>query len=602
MSAQTAPATISCNAALFKAALTFAGNKDARYYLNGVRIEPSPDGVGVRIIATDGHRLAVLFDPDGHATAPAIVERHKVPAIPKAMASDAVTFNGDFATYPGGVSFPVHYIDDTFPDWQVVIPMESTLSGCAGAFNPEYLADCAVIPKAYGCVKYPSMQVAQRDAGSSALVTFGDSVPAFAVIMPLRDAMPSTFLPDFMAAGRASRMAETAAKTAAKLAAARDLYRDAPRDATLRALVKAGNAWRAAVRACKDRGIATVSPIPFPPDRAAWHPADAANDPDPIPPVPPAVVSIPPVVRSNPALDALRRAVTGAIESGTGVAVVETPAFDTDRFGRYAVADPAARVPAALLTPDGRYSCDGCEAATERASLTALATGYYCPDCAPGLVAELTRHDSKPEPADDPDPAGIEPVSNPQPSTGIEPVSPEPRDHEPVSMDATGIEPEPVSTGIEDQPVSEPATGIEPVSNPEPATGIDPMAALIAHQLRDENPRDLAPVFSHARYSKQSYAVRCPSSDGYKTRAARLAEALRGRNSNRERAYIMPRSKALKLARLWSNGWDACVITGKLDEPRANVTRIEPYREAKQRQRARWNPEAGTWQPVSAAA
>lgn len=554
----TAPAIISCNAALFKAALTFAGNKDVRYYLNGVRIEPSPDGVGVRIIATDGHRLAVLFDPDGHATGPAIVERHKVPAIPKAMASDQVTFNGDHATYPGGFSLPVNYVAGTYPDWQAVIP-SGDLSGCVGAFNAGYIADCAVIPKAYGRDKYPEMSVSQRDAQTAALVTFGD-LPAFVVVMPLRGSGNPCGLPAFMQAGRAERMRDELDKAKAKLANARDEYRDMPRDATRRALIRAGVAWLDILRRCKARGIDTVSVLPFPPDRSPWHPSEDSDTPTP--PVPPAVVSSPPAVRSNPAMDALRRAVTGAVESGTGVAVVETPAFDTDRFGRYAVADPAANVPAALLTPDGRYSCDGCETVTERANLTARADGYMCPDC-----AQIGDY-----------------------ATGIEPVS-------------TGVESEPVSTS-QYQPVSipEPATGvaIDPVS--EPSTGVDQMAAIIAHQLEDASPRDLAPIFSHARYAKQSYAVRCPTPDAYKTRAARLVEALRGRYSGREHAYIMPRSKALKLARLWSNGLDACAVTGKLEEPRDNVTRIEPYREAKQRQRARWNATAGTWQPVSAAA
>lgn len=471
-----APAIISCNAALFKAALTFAGNKDVRFYLNGVRIEPSPDGVGVRLIATDGDRLAVLFDPNGHATGAAIVERHKVPAIPKAIASDQVTFNGDYATYPGGLSQPVSYIDGTFPDWQAVIP-SGDLSGCVGAFNAGYIADCAVIPKAYGRDKCPEMSVSQRDAQTAALVTFGD-LPAFVVVMPLRGSGNPCELPAFMQAGRAERMRDELDKAKAKLANARDEYRDMPRDATRRALIRAGGAWLDILRRCKARGIATMTALPFPPDRSAWHPSEDSDNPTP--PVPPAVVSGPPVVRSNHAMDALRRAVTGAIESGTGVAVVEIP--------------------------------------------------------------------------------------------------------------ATGIESEPVSTGIEDQPVSE------------PATGVDQMAAIIAHQLEDASPRDLAPIFSHARYAKKSYAVRCPTPDAYKTRAARLAEALRGRKSGRENAYIMPRSKALKLARLWSNGWDACFYSGKLEEPRDNVTRIEPYREAKQRQRARWNATAGTWQPVSAAA
>ena len=54
---------------------------------------------------------------------------------------------------------------------------------------------------------------------------------------------------------------------------------------------------------------------------------------------------------------------------------------------RWNVADPAADVPAALLTPCGRYCCDRCEAATERADLVERVDGFLCPECAAPAVA-----------------------------------------------------------------------------------------------------------------------------------------------------------------------------------------------------------------------
>ena len=74
----------------------------------------------------------------------------------------------------------------------------------------------------------------------------------------------------------------------------------------------------------------------------------------------------------------------------------------------------------------------------------------------------------------------------------------------------------------------------------------------------------LLPTTSPARYAKGQVAVRCPSSDGYKTRAARLAEHVGGRYSNREYAYIMSPTKAEKLLRLHAEGRDASPITGEL--------------------------------------
>jgi hypothetical protein len=55
---------------------------------------------------------------------------------------------------------------------------------------------------------------------------------------------------------------------------------------------------------------------------------------------------------------------------------------------------------------------------------------------------------------------------------------------------------------------------------------------------------------------KRQMAVSCPGAGGYKTRAGRLAEALKGRYSNRERAYIMSATKAAKFERLYAEGWD----------------------------------------------
>lgn len=63
-------------------------------------------------------------------------------------------------------------------------------------------------------------------------------------------------------------------------------------------------------------------------------------------------------------------------------------AYAMDHFGRFDVSSPAAAVPALLLTPDGRYCCDGCDAVTDRAALTATAPGYYCLDCAPHYTAQ----------------------------------------------------------------------------------------------------------------------------------------------------------------------------------------------------------------------
>lgn len=72
-----------------------------------------------------------------------------------------------------------------------------------------------------------------------------------------------------------------------------------------------------------------------------------------------------------------------------------------------------------------------------------------------------------------------------------------------------------------------------------------------------------------ARYSKGNFAVVCPSTNGLKSRAARLiGDGLNCRHSGRERAYIASPSKVRKFEKLYAEGWDASVITGELEPPR----------------------------------
>ena len=70
---------------------------------------------------------------------------------------------------------------------------------------------------------------------------------------------------------------------------------------------------------------------------------------------------------------------------------------------------------------------------------------------------------------------------------------------------------------------------------------------------------------SPARYSKGNFIVRCPSPDGYKTRAARLVgDGLNCRYTGRENGYVASASKVARFERLYTEGWDASVMTGEL--------------------------------------
>lgn len=75
-----------------------------------------------------------------------------------------------------------------------------------------------------------------------------------------------------------------------------------------------------------------------------------------------------------------------------------------------------------------------------------------------------------------------------------------------------------------------------------------------------------------ARYAKGKMAVRCPSPDGMKTRAARLAGAVcHHRFTGREGAYIMSPSQVQRFEALYLQGYDANIITDEIEAPRPDL-------------------------------
>jgi hypothetical protein len=72
-----------------------------------------------------------------------------------------------------------------------------------------------------------------------------------------------------------------------------------------------------------------------------------------------------------------------------------------------------------------------------------------------------------------------------------------------------------------------------------------------------------------AQYAKGKMIIHCPSNTGYKTRAARLAEAkgIGGKYVHRSHGYTVSPSAAARFEKLYAEGWDACVMTGRLEPP-----------------------------------
>lgn len=215
---------VTVTASIYHAALAFAGTKDVRYYLNGVRVEHSPDGNGVILIATDGHALAVLHDAAGSiSTAPDTVTGLDRPGEPvilprlKLAAGErrqgmTIEFTGHYATTSSGLSVPAAYVDGHYPDWRAIVPSHNSIASEEGQpfIDTELLARLESMRGGYGA-KYCGAAVHGFGAERACLVTFGDAVPAFVVIMPLRvTGRSGSAAPSFMT--RAVPMIEAASQ------------------------------------------------------------------------------------------------------------------------------------------------------------------------------------------------------------------------------------------------------------------------------------------------------------------------------------------------------------------------------------------------------
>ena len=166
-------------AAMLRAALICASTEQARYYLNGVYVDPKG-----YLVSTDGHRAFIgKIDLTG---APAF-DGWTIPrdAIKRAMTGYKVdvieispTRCGDIACQP---------VDGSYPDWRRVVP--SDLSGVTAQFQPVYIADMGKIGETLTGKRKNGLPAHIHHNGEGpAGVTFPGCDDAFAVLMPIRSA------------------------------------------------------------------------------------------------------------------------------------------------------------------------------------------------------------------------------------------------------------------------------------------------------------------------------------------------------------------------------------------------------------------------------
>jgi DNA polymerase-3 subunit beta len=139
-----------------RAVLVAVSSEETRYYMNGINLEFTPDGVVM--CATDGHRMIVLRQPyDEHgataAHASVIVPRDLVAKLKiklKTLDTTDLTIadDGRLTFEHAGESFGGARVDGTFPDYRRVVPQD--LDGKPAQYNPAYLADFAKARKELG--------------------------------------------------------------------------------------------------------------------------------------------------------------------------------------------------------------------------------------------------------------------------------------------------------------------------------------------------------------------------------------------------------------------------------------------------------------------
>lgn len=187
-------ATFSFPIRALKAAAVTASNERARYYLNGVFVEPC--GGYACFIATDGHRLNV-FRVDGEIGKLGIgiiipihvIAQIKISARDSKMQPEAelIVEGGKYALQFDGVTYAFDPIDATYPDWRRITPSE--VSGAPYHFNASYLEDFnKALQIASG--RKDARAFLHQNGQNPALVEFqfhdGSPVTGFGVLMPYR--------------------------------------------------------------------------------------------------------------------------------------------------------------------------------------------------------------------------------------------------------------------------------------------------------------------------------------------------------------------------------------------------------------------------------
>lgn len=212
------------SADLFRIVAAYRSTDDSRFYLQGVYVQPHPCG-GAYLVATDGHRMLVVYDASAECTEAAIIacpsdllraakskpvrQRRRgagaqdgEPMGPRMLAivdNQAIIFCDGIEVHRGVAPAS---IDGTFPDWRRVVPtidsVPASERSLSPAFAPAYLEAFGETGRALAEHFDTKAPVRIVPCGqSAAIVLFDNCREAFGVLMPMRSAAPAE-LPAFL--------------------------------------------------------------------------------------------------------------------------------------------------------------------------------------------------------------------------------------------------------------------------------------------------------------------------------------------------------------------------------------------------------------------
>jgi len=204
------------------ASLFAAKSSNLHSMLISVHAEPCKNGKGAYIVATDGHRMVVYHDKNGHLNEPILLSTDnkeffafakKKPTDPGVMVTiervllePGAVHDTAYLSLDNGSRYTVRILDAKFPEWQRVIDPKQYQTGDKVNqmyMNAAYLKDLwPIIPKTNGKQYYLHAYVGDPGVkGASATLFYPDGTSEhefFALVMPVHSTGTNSKIPSWL--------------------------------------------------------------------------------------------------------------------------------------------------------------------------------------------------------------------------------------------------------------------------------------------------------------------------------------------------------------------------------------------------------------------